>query len=132
MGTGLRPVPTCTSVIPNFDYSVICRSDFLTSGHKFHAAGYAGPSSCSKYRYGTLRALLNANSRRLGPLGNQEVTEMQNLDLTKLLEMVWAALKEQDERKRDHLLHAADAFLQNDNQLPDSAPPRLDRKKTAA
>jgi hypothetical protein len=60
------------------------------------------------------------------------VTEMQNLDLTKWLEMVWAALKEQDERKRDHLLHAADAFLQNDNQLPDSAPPRLDRQKTAA
>jgi hypothetical protein len=57
---------------------------------------------------------------------------MQNLDLTKWLEMVWGALKEQDELKRDHLLHAADAFLQNDNQDHDSALPCVDRQKTAA
>lgn len=45
---------------------------------------------------------------------------MQNLDLTKWLEMVWDALAEEDEKKRDSLLHTADMFLKQDN--PDSAP----------
>ena len=57
---------------------------------------------------------------------------MRNLDLTKWFEMVWKALREQDELKRDHLLHAADAFLQKDNQDPDSESPRLDSQETAA
>ena len=57
---------------------------------------------------------------------------MQNLDLTKWLEMVWNALDEQDALKRDHLLDAADVFLQSDNQDPDSAEPFLDGEKTAA
>jgi hypothetical protein len=35
---------------------------------------------------------------------------MQNLDPTKWLEMVWNALNEQDDVKRNHLLHAADLF----------------------
>jgi hypothetical protein len=57
---------------------------------------------------------------------------MQNLDLTKWLGMVWDALKEQDELKRGHLLHAADAFLQNDNQDPDSALSSAGSQETAA
>jgi hypothetical protein len=57
---------------------------------------------------------------------------MQNPDLTKWLEMVWDALNEQDELKRDHLLHAADAFLQSDDQEPDSAVPCGDSHRTAA
>ena len=47
---------------------------------------------------------------------------MQNPDLTRWLEMVWDALHEEDERKRAGLLHAADAFLQSD-QEPDSVLP---------
>jgi hypothetical protein len=57
---------------------------------------------------------------------------MQNPDLTKWLEMVWEALAEQDELERDRLLHAADAFLQCDNQEPDSGLPFLDSEITAA
>ena len=57
---------------------------------------------------------------------------MQNLDLTKWLEMVWGALDEQDELKRDRLLHAADMFLQDENQDADSSVPSLDRQNTAA
>lgn len=38
---------------------------------------------------------------------------MQKLDLTKWLEMVWDALKQQDELRRNHLLRVADGFLQN-------------------
>lgn len=45
-------------------------------------------------------------ARKKGP------TEMPNPDLTRWLEMVWDALNEEDERKRDSLLHAADSFLQ--------------------
>jgi len=45
---------------------------------------------------------------------------MQNLDLTRWLEMVWDALKAQDEVTRNHLLHAADLFLQDENQEADS------------
>ena len=51
---------------------------------------------------------------------------MQNPDLTTWLEMVWDALNEEDEGKRDGLLHAADAFLQSDNQEPESAQPFVD------
>ncbi len=47
---------------------------------------------------------------------------MQNLDLTKWLEMVWDALDEQDELKRDYLLNAADIFLQSDTQETESTP----------
>lgn len=57
---------------------------------------------------------------------------MQNPDLTKWLEMVWNALDEQDALKREHLLNAADAFLQNDPPEPDSAPLFADGAKTAA
>jgi hypothetical protein len=57
---------------------------------------------------------------------------MQNLDLTKWLEMVWNALDEQDALKRVHLLNAADAFLQSDPPEPNSAPPFADVAKTAA
>jgi hypothetical protein len=58
--------------------------------------------------------------------------KMQNPDLARWLEMVWDALDEQDALKRDHLLNAADAFLQSDNQEPDSAPSFADSVKTAA
>jgi hypothetical protein len=57
---------------------------------------------------------------------------MQNLDLTKWLQMVWDALDEQDGLKRDHLLDAADIFLQSDTQEPESTPPFVDGQKTAA
>ena len=57
---------------------------------------------------------------------------MQNPDLTKWLEMVWGALNEQDELKRDHLLNAADAFLQCDSREPESVQPFLDDEITAA
>jgi hypothetical protein len=58
--------------------------------------------------------------------------KMQNPDLPRWLEMVWDALDEQDALKRDHLLNAADAFLQSDNQEPDSAPSLADSTKIAA
>jgi len=58
--------------------------------------------------------------------------QMQNPDLTKWLEMVWGALNEQDELKRDHLLNAADAFLQCDSREPESVQPFLDDEITAA
>ncbi len=58
-------------------------------------------------------------------------TEMQNPDLTTWLEMVWDALNEEDEGKRDGLLHAADAFLQT-HQEPDSAQPFVETETTAA
>jgi hypothetical protein len=57
---------------------------------------------------------------------------MQNPDLTTWLEMVWDALNEEDEGKRDGLLHAADAFLQSENQGPDSTEFFADRETTAA
>ncbi len=57
---------------------------------------------------------------------------MQNPDLTRWLEMVWDALAEHDELKRDRLLHAADAFLQSNNQEPDSVLPFVDGEITAA
>jgi hypothetical protein len=76
--------------------------------------------------------MLNRNQ----PGWNQQVSKgelkMQNQDLTKWLEMVWGALDEQDELKRDRLLHAADMFLQDENQDADSAVPSLDRQNTAA
>jgi len=40
---------------------------------------------------------------------------MENIDLTKWLQMVWDALTEQDEGKRDRLLQSADLFLREDN-----------------
>jgi hypothetical protein len=46
--------------------------------------------------------------------------------------MVWDALNEEDDRKRDGLLHAADAFLQSANHGPNSALPFVDREITAA
>jgi hypothetical protein len=57
---------------------------------------------------------------------------MQNPDLTKWLQMIWDALDEQDELKRDHLLNSADAFLQSDTHAPDSAQPFVEGEKTAA
>ena len=56
---------------------------------------------------------------------------MQNLDLTRWLEMVWDALDEQDELKRDHLMNAADIFLQSDTQETESTP-FVDGQNTAA
>jgi hypothetical protein len=43
---------------------------------------------------------------------------MKNLDLTKWLRIVWDALAEQDEVKRDSMLRAADRFLKGSNQQP--------------
>jgi hypothetical protein len=57
---------------------------------------------------------------------------MQNVKLTKWLEMVWHALEERDQRKRASLLHAADRFLQNDNQELEATPPCVGPQKTAA
>jgi len=57
---------------------------------------------------------------------------MQNLDLTKWLEMVWEALKPQDEVTRNHLLHAADLYLQDENQEVDFAPAFVGRQTRAA
>jgi len=57
---------------------------------------------------------------------------MQNLDLTKWLEMVWDALDEQDELKRDHLLNAADNFLQSDTHEPECTPRFVNGEETAA
>jgi hypothetical protein len=44
---------------------------------------------------------------------------MENLDLAKWLEMVWEALSEQDDVKRDDLLQAAEEFLQTESQEAD-------------
>jgi hypothetical protein len=55
---------------------------------------------------------------------------MQNLDLTKWLDMVWQALNEPDEVKRNRLLRAADMFLQKDNRNRFSLPP-TSREKAA-
>jgi hypothetical protein len=57
---------------------------------------------------------------------------MQNLDLARWLEMVWDALKAQDEVTRNHLLHAADLFLQDENQEVDFAPALVSRQTRAA
>jgi hypothetical protein len=56
---------------------------------------------------------------------------MNNPDL-KWLEMVWDALAEEDELKRDYLLHNAAAFLQRNSRKPDPAIPFLDGEITAA
>jgi hypothetical protein len=58
--------------------------------------------------------------------------KMQNLNLTRWLKMVREALKEKDDARRDHLLRAADEFLQNENLEPRSKLPRLNRRKLAA
>jgi len=42
---------------------------------------------------------------------------MKNLDLTKWLQIVRDALAEQDEGKRNTMLHAADRLLKGSNQL---------------
>ena len=57
---------------------------------------------------------------------------MPNPNLTRWLEMVWDALNEEDERKRERLLHAAETFLRGDNQKPDSALPFVDTEIAAA
>ncbi len=41
---------------------------------------------------------------------------MENLEVAKWLEMVWEALSEQDDVKRDDLLQAAEEFLQTESQ----------------
>jgi hypothetical protein len=48
---------------------------------------------------------------------------MENLNLTDWPEMVWDALNETDELKRDQLLHAADVFLQEDDAEDDEPAP---------
>jgi len=68
----------------------------------------------------------------VGSIGSKKGRpKMQNLDLTRWLEMVWDALDEQDELKRDHLLNAADMFLQSDTQETESTP-FVDGQNTAA
>ena len=57
---------------------------------------------------------------------------MQNLKLTKWLEMVRHALNEGDEMKRASLLRAADRFLQNDGQELEAGPSCVGARKTAA
>jgi hypothetical protein len=43
---------------------------------------------------------------------------MKNLDLTNWLQIVWDALAEQNEVKRNSMLRAADRFLKGRNQQP--------------
>ena len=45
---------------------------------------------------------------------DQGVAQMKNLNPTRWLEMVWTALAEQDQRKRDQLLGAAHRYLQSE------------------
>jgi hypothetical protein len=58
--------------------------------------------------------------------------KMQNLNLTRWLKMVREALKEKDDAKRNHLLQAADEFLQRENLEPKRKLPRLNPRKLAA
>jgi hypothetical protein len=57
---------------------------------------------------------------------------MENLDLAKWLEMVWQALSEQDDVKRDDLLQAAEEFLQTESQEADVELPRAGSQNMAA
>jgi hypothetical protein len=57
---------------------------------------------------------------------------MENLDLAKWLEMVWEALSEQDDVKRDDLLQAAEEFLQTEHPEADVALPRAGSQNMAA
>jgi hypothetical protein len=57
---------------------------------------------------------------------------MENLDLAKWLEMVWEALSEQDDVKRDDLLQAAEEFLQTENPEADVELPRAGSQNMAA
>jgi hypothetical protein len=57
---------------------------------------------------------------------------MENLDLAKWLEMVWEALSEQDDMKRDDLLQAAEEFLQTENPEADVELPRAGSQNMAA
>ncbi len=112
------------------NYSIVCSSDFLYFGTNFMAARNIKPPSCSKYRMAPIVlsiCTIVGDDKQRG-----ERPKMQNPDLTKWLEMVWEALNEHDELKRDHLLHVADAFLQRDTQDPASALPFLDGEITAA
>jgi hypothetical protein len=52
------------------------------------------------------------------------VAEMKNSNVTKWLEMVWTALVEQDQGKRNQLLYAANLLLRGeDPQLDTDAHP---------
>lgn len=57
---------------------------------------------------------------------------MRKPNLTTWLEMVWDALNEPNETRRDHLLHAAEMFLQEGNQESYSGLASLGRPETAA
>jgi len=57
---------------------------------------------------------------------------MEHLDLAKWLEMVWEALSEQDDVKRDDLLQAAEEFLQTESQEADVELPRAASQNMAA
>jgi hypothetical protein len=57
---------------------------------------------------------------------------MRKPNLTTWLEMVWDALNEPNETRRDHLLHAAEMFLQEGNQESHSGLASLGRPETAA
>jgi len=63
---------------------------------------------------------------------NRGWLKMQKLDLTKWLEMVWRALKEPDELKRNRLLRAADRFLQQYDEPRRTVLPPLNGEKRAA
>jgi hypothetical protein len=57
---------------------------------------------------------------------------MQNLNLTKWLEMVWNALQETDAAKRDRLLQSAEKFLKREKRSVHGALPVLPRQRRAA
>jgi hypothetical protein len=58
--------------------------------------------------------------------------KMQNLNLTRWLKMVREALDEKNEAKRDHLLQAADDFLQRENLESKSKLRPLSTRRLAA
>ena len=66
------------------------------------------------------------------------VTKMKNPNLAKWLEMVWSALAEPDQRKRDQQLNAASLFLQDaglvspDLVAPGLVAPDKDQERDAA
>jgi len=57
------------------------------------------------------------------PLTIMGASTVENPNLTDWLEMVWNALNEPDEVKRDQLLRAADVFLQEDGAWEDEPAP---------
>jgi hypothetical protein len=88
--------------------------------------------SCSKYSFGSDRALYEYDHGLVDHKQRRGAPKMQTPDLTRWLEMVWDALSEPDGFKRDHLLRSADVFLQGSNRQADSALPFVDDDNAAA